>query len=154
MRVQDLLPPAHILLDVAAGDKPQLIATLGRFLSTSCTVVNPEVVIQRITEREAQVSTGIGYGIAIPHCRIDGIERSCMVAARTATPIPFDALDDKPIRLVFMMVSPSNTSAEHGAILKKLSTITADTATRERLLSADTAGEFLEVITAAEDSLT
>jgi mannitol/fructose-specific phosphotransferase system IIA component (Ntr-type) len=153
MKVQDLLARANVLLDVQVATKQELILTLGGFLASACGLPAADTVVQRMMERESQVSTGIGHGIAIPHCRIEGLERSCMVAARIAEAVDFDSLDDNPVSLVFMMISPTNTSAEHGSILKRLSQVVAEESVRRRLLAADTAGEFVECIAEAEDGL-
>ncbi|MBD3240835.1 MAG: transcriptional regulator, partial [Chitinivibrionales bacterium] len=144
----------HVLLDIRAASKPDIIGIAARFLSSICKLPNPDIVVQKMLEREAQISTGIGYGIAIPHCHIEGINRSCMVAARLAEPIDFESLDDRPVQLVFMTASPTNTSADYTTILKTLCQILADETTREKLLGVETAGEFLDVIAHAEDALT
>jgi mannitol/fructose-specific phosphotransferase system IIA component (Ntr-type) len=154
VKVQELLQRPRILLDVQAKNKEALITTLGRLLASNCGFRQPDLAIQRILERESEVSTGIGFGIAIPHCRIEGLSHPCMVAARAAEGIEYDALDGQPVRLVFMMVSPTNTSVEHGEILKSLSQIVAVESTREKLLSADTPEEFARIVTDAENALT
>jgi mannitol/fructose-specific phosphotransferase system IIA component (Ntr-type) len=154
VRIQDILQKQQVLLDVRAENKAELLGLLVRFLASSCGLAGADVVLQRMLERETQVSTGIGLGIAIPHCRIDGLERACLVAARTAQPTEYDAIDDEPVRLLFMMVSPSNTVTEHAELLSRLSRVLNETRTRERLLAAHTAEEFLQVVVQAEDVLT
>ncbi len=154
MKVCELLVRSHVLLDVKATSKTQIIEIAARFLSTICDLPNADIVVQKMMEREAQISTGIGFGIAIPHCHIEGIDRSCMVAARLAAPVDFESLDDRPVRIVFMTASPTNTSADYSTILKTLSRILADGRTRGKLLKVETAGEFVEIIAQAEDGLT
>jgi mannitol/fructose-specific phosphotransferase system IIA component (Ntr-type) len=139
---------------VRADDKPALLGLLVRFLSSAFDIGSPDLVLQRLIERETQVSTGIGLGIAIPHCRIDGLERTCIVAARTAEPMDYDSIDDEPVRLVFVIVSPNNTVSEHAELLGRLSRILSEQRTRESLTNAQTAEEFVTALTHAEDALT
>jgi len=153
VKLQDILQKQHVLLDARAGDKAGLTGLLVRFLASSYGIANPDIVLQRILEREAEVSTGIGLGIAIPHCRMDGLERPCVVAARTLEPVEYDAIDDEPVRLVFMMVSPNNTVSEHTELLQRLSRILSAQRTRETLLAAHTAEEVVTALVHAEDLL-
>ena len=152
MKLQDLLQKNYIVIDIKATGKLDLISQMGRYLASCFDLGNPELIIQKIVQREADMSTGIGFGIAIPHCRLDSVSRSFMIAARAADDIDFEAIDDQPVRLAFMMVSPPNTT-EHGQILSQLSKVLKDETTRDSLLKAATAEEFLSVIMAAENSL-
>jgi mannitol/fructose-specific phosphotransferase system IIA component (Ntr-type) len=153
VKIQELLLRSNVLLDVKAGDKEHLIELLARLLASAYGLASPDTVAQRVLERESQVSTGIGLGVAIPHCRIEGLERSCMVAARTAEPVEFDAIDEQPVRLVFLMVSPANTVAEHADVLSRLSHVLAEEKTRAKLLTVVSAEEFVAAVAEAEDTL-
>jgi mannitol/fructose-specific phosphotransferase system IIA component (Ntr-type) len=108
-------------------------------------------VAAKILERESEMSTGIGYGIAIPHARISGIDRLYMVAARSAQGLEFNAIDEQPVHLVFMMISPANTSIEHTQILSSLSRIMSYEEVRTKLLKAEDSEQFLDVITKSEN---
>jgi fructose PTS system EIIBC or EIIC component len=153
VKVQEILQRPQILLDVKPQDKDQLITLLARFLASAYGLPNADTIVSRMLEREATVSTGIGLGIAIPHCRMDGIDKPCMVAARTETGMDYDAIDELPVRLVFMMVSPTNTVSQHGEVLSRLSRIMADEKSRNNLLAAQSPEEFLAAVAAAEDQL-
>ena len=148
-----MLPRPNVLLDVEAGDKEHLIELLARLLASAHGLTSADTIAQRVLERESQVSTGIGLGVAIPHCRLEDLERSCMVAARTAGPVEFDAIDEQPVRLVFLMVSPANTVAEHADVLSRLSHVLAQEKTRAKLLEARSAEEFIAAVAEAEDAL-
>ena len=112
---------------------------------------NGEQISRLILERESDMSTGIGYGIAIPHARITGIDRLYMVAARSVNGIEFGAIDDQPVHVIFMLVSPANTSTEHTQILSSLSSIMAYEDVREKLFSAETVEQFLDIIEKSEE---
>jgi PTS system nitrogen regulatory IIA component len=70
-------------------------------------------VSARLGEREKLGSTGFGGGIAIPHGRLDGLKRVCGVFARLSKPVDFAAVDELPVDLVFMLLSPTGAGAEH-----------------------------------------
>jgi len=153
MKIQDLLRKNHILLDVQAGDKSELITTLGRFLASSNDLSFGEAIISRLLEREADMTTGIGYGIAIPHARLDQIDRLYLVSARCNPPVEYESLDDVPVTLLFMMISPQNTSTEHSTILSSISRIVASADIRTRLMEVQSAEEYLAVLVDAENTL-
>lgn len=151
MKIQDLLQKTAILIDLKASDKKELLTQMAEYLSSLHNLKDAAVVVQKILERELELSTGIGYGIAIPHARLDGIERVLMVAARCAREIEFGAIDEKPVRLVFMMVSPTNTSEEHTRTLTTLSKIMADKEVREKAIAAGGPEDFLNAIIDGEN---
>ena len=150
MKISSLLQRQHVLLDVAAADKPALMSTFARFLASCWSLPDPDLVLRKVLEREEEYPTGIGYAIAFPHCRLDGIDRVCMAAGRTATPVEYGAIDDKPVRLVFMFASPLGAASVHVETLKALSTILSSEPVRAALLAASDASVFADVIAAAE----
>lgn len=153
MKIQDLLLKTRILLDLPARNRKELVGAMATFLASSHHLPKADFIVQRLLEREEIVSTGIGYGIAVPHCRVDNLDRTCMVAARTQDPVDYAAIDDRPVRLVFMIVSPSNTAAEHAQLLSALSRIVSSEAVRKQLLECETQAQFLETLVAAENTL-
>lgn len=153
MKIQELLQKNRILIDIPASDKQQLLEQMGRFLAASYNLGNADFIVQRILEREADMSTGVGYGIAIPHCRLEGIAHAHMIAGRPAAAVDFDAIDDVPVNLVFMMVSPANTATEHSQILSRLSKIMAVAETRDALVAAQDAEHFMQVLIDGENGL-
>ncbi|MCL2688915.1 MAG: PTS sugar transporter subunit IIA, partial [Chitinispirillia bacterium] len=88
---------------------------------------------------------------AIPHGRLGGINELCMAVARSAEGIEFEALDDQPVHLIFMMISPASTSEEHTSVLSALSRIMSYEEVRNKLLEVSTPDEFVDVITKAEN---
>lgn len=151
MKIQDTLSRKSILIDIKAQEKTDLLTTMARFLSSIHDLKNPDHIVHKILEREADVSTGIGLGIAIPHARTDMVEGICMVAARVAGEVDFDSIDEQPVRLVFMMVSPSSRSTGHSRTLSGLSRIMSHESVREELTSVPDAESFLRVLTEGEN---
>lgn len=151
MKVQDLLQKNAILIDLKGTDKSEILFQMAKFMASIYDIPQGDLIAQKILEREADMSTGIGYGIAIPHARITGIDRLYMVAARSQSGIEFNAIDEQPVHLIFMMISPTNTSTEHTQILSSLSRIMSYEDVRKKLLVSDTPEAFLDIITRSED---
>jgi PTS system fructose-specific IIC component len=151
VKVQDLLQKNAILIDLSGVQKGDVLSQMATFMASLYGLHDGEAISQKILDREIDMSTGIGYGIAIPHARISGIDRLYMVAARHKAGIEFNAIDEQPVHLVFMMISPMNTSAEHTQILSSLSRIMSYEDVRKKLLAANTSDQFLEVITKSEN---
>ncbi|MDR2727665.1 MAG: PTS sugar transporter subunit IIA [Chitinispirillales bacterium] len=151
MKIQELIKKNSIIIDLKASDKTEALNSIARFLCSINGLTNTEEICAKIIERETEMSTGIGFGIAIPHGRLNGINKLCMAAARSEKGIDFDALDDQPVRLIFMMVSPANTSEEHTLALSLLSRIMSYEEVRDKLFNASTPDEFLDIITNAEN---
>jgi mannitol/fructose-specific phosphotransferase system IIA component (Ntr-type) len=97
------------------------------------------------------MSTGIGYGIAIPHARIEGIERVYMAAGRIVKGIDFNAIDEQPVHLIFMMLSPANASSQYTQLLSSLSRIMSYEEIRSSLIETDDSEKFLDIIIRGEN---
>ncbi|MDG5814607.1 PTS sugar transporter subunit IIA [Chitinispirillales bacterium ANBcel5] len=151
LKLQDLLQKNCILTDLKSTDKNEVLKQMAHFLATIHDLKDPDAIGNKIIERETDMSTGIGFGIAIPHARLSGIDHPYMVAARSSQGIDFNSIDDQPVHLIFMLVSPASTSSEHTQILSSLSRIMSYEEIREDLLEAEGAEEFLEIITTGEN---
>jgi mannitol/fructose-specific phosphotransferase system IIA component (Ntr-type) len=151
VKIQDLLQQNSILADLTGTTKNDILTAMATFMASRYGLPDGEDIGRRIIEREGEMSTGIGYGIAIPHARIPGIDCLYLIAGRSKAGIEFNAIDEQPVHLLFMMVSPEHTSAEHTQILSKLSRIMSYEDVRKRLLSVKTAEQFLDVIIKSEN---
>ena len=151
MRIQDILQKNAIIINLEASDKTELLTQLAKYLASLYDLKDHALVVQKILDREAEMSTGIGYGIAIPHARMEGIDRVYMIAARSIKGIEFDAIDEQPVHLVFMMLSPLNTSSQYTQILSSLSRIMSYEEVRKALIETDDPEKFLSVISHGED---
>lgn len=147
-----LLTEANVRLGVEASDKTELIRTLVAALAK-----NPDEDLNDVTEavlgREALLSTGVGYGVALPHAKTAGIDETRTLFAVTAAPIEYDAFDGQPVRLVFLIVGPAQSSKSHIQILGRISRILNDEQVRGKLLRAVTASDVIAVFESAEANL-
>ncbi len=116
----DLLQPQAVQSAIAAPNKKSLFQQLA--LTASRLVDgDPKVIVERLVERERLGSTGFGGGIAIPHGRIEGLDRVVGVFGKLVTPVDFAAIDDLPVDLVFMLLSPVDAGVAHLKALARVS---------------------------------
>lgn len=151
MKIQDLLERNGILLDIPSTGKDDVLQLMATFLANRYGLPEGDDIAAKIIERETDMSTGIGYGIAIPHARIAGIDRLFLIVGRSLYGIDFNSIDEQPVHLLFMMLSPKNTSAEHTQILSNISRIMSYEEVRTRLLEVQTTEQFFEVIVKSEN---
>lgn len=116
----DLLTPADVVAALAVPNKKSLFVQLARLAAKNRSLSTTEV-IEKLLERERLGSTGFGGGVAIPHGKIPGLERVIGVFARLSAPIDFAAIDDMPVDLVFLLLSPPDAGVEHLKALARVS---------------------------------
>ncbi|HMD67446.1 MAG TPA: PTS sugar transporter subunit IIA [Chitinivibrionales bacterium] len=151
MKIQDLLQKNGIITNLDSPDKTTLLTQMARYLASLYDIKDQDLIVRKILDREAEVSTGIGYGIAIPHARIEGIDRVFMIAGRTVKGIDFNAIDEQPVHLVFMMLSPAHASAQYTQLLSSLSRIMSYEEIRNSLIETEDPEKFLDVIVRGEN---
>jgi PTS system nitrogen regulatory IIA component len=116
----DILTPGAVVAGLPVTAKKQLFQQLAA-LAEKNGGVEARVVVERLSERERLGSTGFGGGVAIPHGKIEGLDRVVGVFARLDQPIDFQAIDDMPVDIVFMLLSPPDAGAEHLKALARVS---------------------------------
>jgi nitrogen PTS system EIIA component len=116
----DILTPGAVVAGLSVSSKKTLFQQIAA-LAERNGAVDSKLVIERLTERERLGSTGFGGGVAIPHGKIDGLEGVVGVFARLEKPIDFQAIDDMPVDIVFMLLSPPDAGAEHLKALARVS---------------------------------
>jgi PTS system nitrogen regulatory IIA component len=121
MEISDFLTPDRVLLDVRARDKIQLINEIARALGRLVPGLAPETVQTALVAREQLGSTGLGAGFALPHARIEGLGTYVGLFVRLAKPIDFEAIDGKPVTLMFVLLIPFETTIPHVAALAAIS---------------------------------
>jgi nitrogen PTS system EIIA component len=110
--IGDLLTPEAVLSGVIAGNKKTLFQQLSQ-AGERAYGVDAKAIVDALTAREKLGSTGFGGGIAIPHGRLDGLRHVLGVFMRLEQPMDYGAIDDLPVDLVFMLLSPITAGAEH-----------------------------------------
>ncbi|MFW5833941.1 MAG: PTS sugar transporter subunit IIA [Pseudomonadota bacterium] len=132
----DVLDPADVRLRVSANSKRHLIGEIANTAARAF-ALDPATVVAALTERERLGSTGVGHGVALPHARLAGMERLAGLFWRLAVPVDFDAIDDEPVDLVFVLLVPDDADTVHLKTLAKIARRLRDPNLRERLRQLD-----------------
>jgi PTS system nitrogen regulatory IIA component len=111
MDIKSFLSPGDVLMDVSAPDKARLLQKLAD-RAASALDLPAERILRELSAREELGSTGTGSGIAIPHARIEGIKKPFGILARLKRPIDFNAIDDQPVDVVFLLLLPTAPAGE------------------------------------------
>jgi PTS system nitrogen regulatory IIA component len=119
-----------------AQGKKQLLQDLAA-RAAALTGLPERRIFETLMEREKLGSTGMGQGIAIPHGRVAGLTKITGVFARLETPIAYDAVDDQPVDLVFLLLAPESAGADHLKALARVSRLLRNQATCEKLRATD-----------------
>lgn len=138
MQLNDFLDPQHVLTGLRPSSKKNLLQTLSQRIAALPDLDESEV-FAGLVDREKLGSTGAGRGIAVPHCRIAGLTEIVGLFARLDTPVDFDSVDDLPVDLVFVLLAPEDTGANHLKALSLVSRLLRDNDLCAKLRAADTA---------------
>ena len=144
-QIVPLLSISRVLLDVEMGSKKQLFEHVSQLLSAESGVV-ASMVSDSLLAREKLGSTGLGLGIAIPHGRIKGLKSATGVFVRLRTPIEFDAPDQLPVRLLFLLFVPMQATDLHLQILGELAQLFSNKTMRDHLCNSESTAETLAMI--------
>lgn len=146
MRIIDLIHKDGMDLTFDVQGKAAAIDRLVELMNNTGNLSDKEGYKQGILAREAQSTTGIGEGIAIPHAKVSAVKRPGLAVARSVEGVDYDSLDGMPSKIFFMIAAPADGANVHLDVLSRLSTILMDETFIGRLLEAKTKEEFLECI--------
>lgn len=149
VRLADLLRPERVRIPLRATDKMGVLRELSELAANAATGVADDV-LDAVLAREAALSTGIGFGVAVPHAQSDAVAELTMAGGTTPTPVPFEALDGQPVRLFFLLVGPVSAGGQHVKVLSRISRLVRRDAFRTMLLDARDAAEFCRFLADAE----
>lgn len=121
MELASLTRPELIFPRLDCANGTGLLRFLAERVAALGYVDNAESLYERLVEREELGSTGVGGGVAIPHCKMKGLERVVLAVGLTTKPIDFAALDQEPVRLFFLVISPTSSPAAHLQCLAAIS---------------------------------
>ncbi len=121
MRLDTLTEPDLIFPDLAAADRDGVLRTLADRLARHQGIVDVDDLYDKLLEREQLGSTGVGSGVAIPHCKLAGLSEVVLAVGISRKGIDFGAIDTQPVRLFFVVVSPTDAPAAHLQVLASIS---------------------------------
>jgi PTS system nitrogen regulatory IIA component len=131
--IADIVSPDGIILDLrSCRSKRQVLKELSR-QAAHLTGIDQQRLLEALLERERLGTTGIGHGIAMPHAKLDEINRVVGLFARLDQPVDFESLDDQPSDLIFLLLAPNSADTTSLKALARISRLLRDSGTRERL---------------------
>lgn len=147
--IGDILPVSHVVLDLNVSSKKRLFEEAGKLLSEQAGL-SQEDVFNCLFAREKLGSTALGKGVAIPHGRTGTVKDAVGAFFRLQTPIAFDAPDEQPVNMVFVLLVPENASTKHLNVLSELAGKFSQKSVRNALLSATSAESVRDILVAEE----
>ena len=144
MKISDILEERLVITNMPGTSKDDVINTMVDLVSQSPKVLDKEKVRTAIFEREKIMSTGVGNGFAIPHGKTDAVSDIVAAFGITAEPIDYQALDEKPVRLIFLLIGRDNLVGPHIKLLSRISRLMNKEEFRNRLLESKSPREILE----------
>ncbi len=146
MHIIELLKKEHIIGDLSAHSKEEVLGELAGILVQNQPGVDKKLVVRTMEDREKLGTTGIGDGVAIPHGKIDGISSTMISFGRSENGVPFDAMDGKPVHIFFMLAAPESSIGKHLKALAKISRMLKDEKFRAKLVNASSVNELYDII--------
>lgn len=145
-KISELLLNTSIILDLTAKEKVEAIKELATALIQQGFITETEEFFSAILRRENLESTGIGYGVAIPHARTKAVKNIVLAFGRSQPGVDFSSLDGKPSHLIFLIAAPEEKKSEYIITLARLSKILRSEEVRVKLNRAKNPEEVLTII--------
>jgi PTS system nitrogen regulatory IIA component len=137
MQISDLVTPPAVIAALKATSKKQALQELSRRAS-ELTGVPERAIFDVLLERERLGTTGVGDGVAIPHGKLPELRRLFGLFARLERPVDFEAIDEQPVDLIFLLLAPGGAGADHLKALARVSRLLRDRSIREKLRGSET----------------
>jgi PTS system nitrogen regulatory IIA component len=146
MDLSEILKPEAVLPSVHAQSKKQALQEVCASAARMTGLAERDI-FDAILQRERLGSTGVGHGVAIPHGKLRAVDRLVGVFARLARPVDFDALDDQPVDLVFLLLAPESAGADHLKALARVARILRDPAVTQKLRATQDPAALYAILT-------
>ncbi|MGA3068350.1 MAG: PTS sugar transporter subunit IIA [Tepidisphaeraceae bacterium] len=153
MRLMEILKPQNIIVPLEAKTKNEAIGDLVSLLARNGEIQDAKAVLDAVLERETTRTTGIGNGLAIPHGKSNGTSHLVMAIGKLATPIDFQAIDGRPVTLIWLLTSPPDQTGPHIHALARISRLMTIDKFRQSLNQAQSGQEIYDVVVAQENAL-
>jgi len=148
MEIADLITPLSVVAQLRAANKKSALQELAK-RAAAMTGLPERTIYDVLLERERLGSTGIGMGVGIPHGKVAGLTKLHGFFARLERPIPFEAIDDRPVDLIFLLLAPEDAGADHLKALALISRLLRDRAACEKLRGTDNPDALFALLTDA-----
>lgn len=146
MDISELITTDGVIARLSASSKKQALQELAK-RAADLTGLQERTVFDVLLERERLGTTGVGNGIAIPHGKLPGLDRLYGVFARLETPVDFDAIDEQPVDLIFVLLAPECAGADHLKALARISRLLRDRGVCEKLRGSNDSDALFALLT-------
>lgn len=153
LRLDEIFALEASTVDLKANDRFSAISELIDNLYNLRVISIKDEIKNKVINRERELSTAIGYQIAVPHARIEGLKKSVVCVGISRSGIDFNSPDGKPIKLIFLILTPYHEPSSQLNILSKISKLSSNLTLRKKLFNAKTTSEIKEIFTIFEDSI-
>lgn len=136
MELAEIISPQRVFEDIPGGSKKKVLETAAGLIAQQCPELDPNELFDSLISREKLGSTGLGKGIAIPHCRAKHCNNAIGAFIKLESSVDFDSIDHQPVDMLFVLLVPQDAHEEHLNILSKIAAIFNDEARRETLRNA------------------
>ena len=150
MLLTQILPLNCVKAPLEGKDKESVITELVELLDANGLLLDKNVVLEAVFTREQTRSTGIGSGIAVPHGKCNGVKELVMAIGIAPEPIDFASVDEKPVTIILLLVSPANQTGPHIQALARISRLMLDEQFRQALETATSSDEVYELLNKKE----
>jgi PTS system nitrogen regulatory IIA component len=151
MEIADLITLEGVVPNLKVASKKQALQELGK-RAAEITGLPERAIFEVLVERERLGTTGVGNGIAIPHGKLPQLTRLHGLFARLENPINFEAIDEQPVDLIFLLLAPEQAGADHLKALARVSRLLRDRGICEKLRGSDTAEALYALLTDSQTS--
>lgn len=153
MKICEVLTRDTIIPELKSETKEAVIDELLSIFKDDARVIDLNEVKNAIMEREKIMSTGVGHGFGIPHCKTNKVTEILAAFGKTSKPIDFEALDGQPVNLVFLLIGKDNLVAPHIKLLSRISLLMNKSEIRQKLIEAKTTEEIYSIIESEEKNI-
>ena len=143
--ITNLLKVQHVFHNLEATNKEDVLATLISSFKTEVGETELAAIKESVFEREKIMSTGVGKGLAIPHGKVAGITQNYAAFALLKSPIDYNAIDGKPVSMVFLLVGPKQSNSLHIKMLSRISRLMNDQVFRNKLQKCDSSEAIIHM---------
>ena len=151
MKLSEIISPDVILTELKGKDAAEILREFSDAITSSGKYPNAQVLFDKLYEREQQESTGIGNGLAIPHCKIENLPEAVLAIGYSREGVDFKALDGKPTHFFFLVVSPSSASVLHLRVLASLSRLLKSSSFLSKIQQRPDKNEIIALIREEEE---
>ena len=151
MRIEEYLTPARTLWGASSTSKKRTLQNAANFIAEQEPALNAKALFRALIDRERLGSTGIGEGVAIPHCRMDDCPSIIGTLISLEQAIDFESIDGQPVDILFVLLVPSQASDEHLQVLAHLAQLFSRPEYRQSLRQAGSSSELYRLATSLDD---